>query len=61
MPTNFDHPASLYGSTDHFDVYYDPILTIYGQTVARGIVETCERDLVMLLRFFPSFMHLARL
>jgi len=40
-----DYPdALLSGSTLHYNVYYDPKLSVNGRTIADGILATCEAD-----------------
>lgn len=40
----FDYPATLRGSTSHFNVYYDPSLGANGQTIADGVMASCENE-----------------
>lgn len=42
--TGFDYPTILKGSTAHFTVYYDPALGAQGQTIADGVLATCENE-----------------
>jgi hypothetical protein len=40
----FVYPATIQGSTTHFNVYYDPSLGANGQTIANGVLATCENE-----------------
>lgn len=40
----FDYPATLRGSTTHFNVYYDPGLATTGQIIADGVLGSCEME-----------------
>jgi hypothetical protein len=48
----FDYPATLRGSTAHFDVYYDPGLGGNGQTIADGVLASCESEYGTLSSYF---------
>ena len=49
---NFEHPATLRGSTTHFTVYYDPALGAAGQSLADGVIARCEADYTTLAAIF---------
>jgi len=40
----FVYPTILRGSTAHFNVYYDPSLGVNGQTIADGVLASCENE-----------------
>ena len=40
----FDFPATLRGSTTHFNVYYNPSLGTDGQTIADAVLASCEYE-----------------
>jgi hypothetical protein len=42
--TGFDYPATLRGSTTHFNVYYDPVMGVDGPIIADGVLANCEYD-----------------
>ena len=44
LPTGFDYPTVLRGSTPHFNVYYDPTLGTDGATLADGVLGSCEGE-----------------
>ncbi|HLJ86022.1 MAG TPA: hypothetical protein VKZ53_04315 [Candidatus Angelobacter sp.] len=48
----FDFPVTLRGSTSHFHVYYDPSLGASGQTIADGVLASCEREYQILSAVF---------
>src|SRR5215831_12300006 len=48
----FDYPATLRGSTTHFHVYYDPSLGTNGQTLADGVLASCEAEYNILVAYF---------
>jgi hypothetical protein len=50
----FDYPATLQGSTAHFNVYYDPSLGSDGVTIANGVLATCEADYQTLSGYFAG-------
>jgi hypothetical protein len=58
-PVGFDFPTVLRGSTTHFHVYYDPGLGAAGQTLADGVLASCESEYNTLVAYFgvtpPSF------
>jgi hypothetical protein len=52
-------PATLSGSTAHFNVYVAPVLGQAGETLSQGILKNCERDYQILSGFFaqPKALH----
>jgi hypothetical protein len=48
----FDYPASLRGSTTHFNVYFDPGLGVNGQAIADGVLASCESEYGVLSSYF---------
>ena len=48
----FDYPVTLRGSTAHFHIYYDPSLGINGQTIADGVLASCEAEYNILSAYF---------
>ena len=52
LTVQFDYPATLQGSTQHFTVYYDPSLGGDGATIAAGVLQTCEQDYARVSAWF---------
>jgi hypothetical protein len=50
--SEFDYPATLRGSTAHFNVYSDPGLGDNGQTIADGVLASCETEYGVLSSYF---------
>ena len=48
----FDFPTTLRGSTAHFNVYYDPSLGANGQTLADGVLASCESEYLVQVSYF---------
>ena len=49
----FDYPATMRGSTPHFNVYYDDTtLGATGATIADGVLATCENDYATIAGYF---------
>lgn len=49
----FDYPATLRGSTAHFNVYYDDTtLGANGAAIADAVLSTCERDYATMQGYF---------
>jgi hypothetical protein len=48
----FDFPATLRGSTTHFNVYYDPSLGTDGQTIADAVLASCEYEYNIISAYF---------
>jgi GT2 family glycosyltransferase len=48
----FDYPVTRFGSTEHFNVYYQTVLGAAGQRIADGVLRTCERDYCQLADWF---------
>jgi hypothetical protein len=61
-PPQFDpvaSPATLAGSTPHFNVYYASVLGPAGDKVAQAVLKNCERDYKSLSGFFGQQQELA--
>jgi hypothetical protein len=50
----FDYPATLRGSTAHFNVYYDPSLGGNGPTIADAVLASCEWEYSTLQAYFDG-------
>lgn len=48
----FEFPATLQGSTQHFNVYYNSDLGTDGKTIADGILKSCENEYNTLSQYF---------
>jgi len=49
---DFDYPAVLAGSTEHFRVFVDPGLGAAGSMIAERVLERCEADLQTVTDYF---------
>ena len=54
--TGFAYPATLRGSTAHFNVYYDPSLGANGPVIADGVLASCEWEFSMLQSYFDGIV-----
>lgn len=52
--TGFDFASTLRGSTAHFNVYYETSLGAQGQTLADGVLASCETEYDTLAAYFSG-------